>query len=78
MLLLYTEFQISVPHYSQLTARSLLYYQISTEKTQLTSARGNVNLKGQQSNYGRKKDTPHQVRRGKMVPLHKHFIDLEL
>lgn len=54
--------------------------QISTEKTQLTSPWGDVNLEGQQSNYGgmAKKNTPHQVNRGKMVPLHKYFVDLEL
>ena len=57
LLLLYTQFRISVPHYSQLTVHSLLYYQIVHNKFPLkrqkvTSALSDVNLEGQQSNYG--------------------------
>lgn len=56
ILLLYTEFHISVPRYSQLTVHSLLYYQIVYNKFPLkiqkvTSALSDVNLEGQQRNY---------------------------
>lgn len=54
---LYTELHISTPHYSQLTVHSLRYYQIVYNKFPLkrqkvTSALSDVDLEGQQSNYG--------------------------
>lgn len=57
ILLLYTEFRISVPHYSQLTVHSLLYYQIvynefPLKRQKVTSTLSDINLEGQQSNYG--------------------------
>lgn len=57
ILLLYAEFCISVPHYRQLTVRSLLYYQVVYSKFPLkrqkvTTALSDANLEGQQSNYG--------------------------
>jgi len=50
------ELHISIPHYSQLTVPSLLYYQIAYNKFPLkrqkvTSALSDVNSEGQ-SNYG--------------------------
>lgn len=56
ILLLHTEFHISIPPYCQLTVHSLLYYQVAYNKFPLkrqkvTSALNDVNLEGQQNNY---------------------------